>query len=64
MLATDATLILACEMNGRTPLVRDLPPDTLQDRLDRHEVPPWLHEIAHAGGYYLYRVDRAPPGSS
>ena len=64
VLATGATHILACEMNGRTPLEGDLPPATLQDRLDRHEVPSWLREIAHAGGYYLYRIDRAPLGGS
>ena len=64
VLATGATHILACEMNGRTPLVSDLPPATLQDRLDHHQVPSWLHEVAHSGGYYLYRIDGASPGGS
>jgi hypothetical protein len=56
VLATGATDILACDLTGRTALVGDLPPVTLQDRLARHEVPPWLHEIGHGGGYVLYRI--------
>jgi hypothetical protein len=58
VLATGATHILACELGGRPSFVSDLPPLTLQDRLMRHEVPPWLHEIAHAGGYSFYRIDK------
>ena len=58
VLATGATHILACDLAGRTPLVSDLPASTLQDRLARHEVPPWLREVGHAGGYSLYRIDR------
>ncbi len=57
VIATGATHILASESGGRPALVSDLPPTTLQDRLMRHEVPPWLHEVAHGGGYYLYRID-------
>lgn len=56
VLATGATEILACDLIGRTALIIDLPPDTLQDRLARHDVPPWLSEIGHAGGYSLYRI--------
>lgn len=58
VLATGATDILACDFTGRPPLVAGLPPVTLQDRLMRHDVPPWLHEIAHANGYHLYRIER------
>jgi hypothetical protein len=56
--ATDASYILACDSTGRTALTSDLPPDTLQDRLNHHDVPSWLHAIGHAGGYTLYRIDR------
>jgi hypothetical protein len=56
VLATGATDILACDLTGRTALVSDLPPVTLQDRLARHEVPSWLREIGHAGGYSLYHI--------
>ena len=52
-----STDILACELTGPPPLVAGLPPVTLQDRLTRHDVPPWLHEIAHADGYHLYRIE-------
>jgi len=58
VLATGATHILACDLTGRPPLVAGLPPITLQDRLMRHDVPRWLHEVAHAGGYRLYQIDR------
>jgi hypothetical protein len=53
---TGATHILACDFTSRPPLVADLPPVTLQDRLMQHDVPPWLHEVAHAGGYSLYAL--------
>jgi len=43
-------------------LVAGLPPITLQDRLMRHDVPRWLHEVAHAGGYRLYQIDRHTGG--
>lgn len=56
VLATGATDILACDLNGRTALVSGLSPFTLQDRLARHDVPSWLHEVGHAGGYHLYRI--------
>jgi hypothetical protein len=56
VLATGAADILACDLNHRTALVSDLPPVTLQDRLAHHEVPSWLYEVGHAGGYHLYRI--------
>jgi len=59
VLATGATHILACDLKSRTSLVGDLPPSTLQDRLVRHDVPAWLHEVGHGGGYYLYRIDKS-----
>jgi hypothetical protein len=54
--ATGATYILACDSLGRTALIDDLPATTLQDRLNRHDVPPWLHAAGQAGGYTLYRI--------
>lgn len=56
VLASGATDILACDLSGRTPLVSDLPPNTLQDRLARHDVPAWLELLGRAGGYSLYRI--------
>ena len=64
VLATGATHILACDLTGRWSFISDLPPSTLQDRLARHDVPSWLHEVGHGGGYYLYRIDRKSSGSS
>jgi hypothetical protein len=61
VLATQAGYILACDMNGRSAIIRDLPETTLQDRLDHHAVPPWLHEVAQAGGYHLYSVEKNFP---
>ena len=58
VLATGAAYILACDTHGRPAFVADLAPSTLQDRLDRHDVPVWLHEVAHAGRYHLYSIDR------
>jgi hypothetical protein len=60
--ATGATLVLACPRSGpfaeRSPLVRDLPPETLLDRLNAGEVSPWLKEVARdpASGHILYRI--------
>jgi hypothetical protein len=60
--ATGATLVLACPRPGphvgRSSLVADLPPETLLDRLNRGEVPPWLKEVARhpASGHVLYRI--------
>jgi hypothetical protein len=64
VLATKARYILACDMNGRPSFVSDLPETTLQDRLDRREVPPWLHEVAVAGGYHLYFIENDSAGNS
>jgi hypothetical protein len=60
---TNATLVLACPGQGRTTVVEDLPPDTLFDRLNRDEPPPWLQRVgADAVGHVLYRVrPDAPP---
>jgi hypothetical protein len=60
--ATGATLVLACPhlgpTGGRSPLVDDLPPKTLLDRLNGGEVPSWLKEVARdsASGHVLYRI--------
>jgi branched-subunit amino acid transport protein len=54
--ATGAAYILACDSLGRTRLIDDLPPSTLQDRLERHDVPAWLAQVAKGGGYRLYRI--------
>jgi hypothetical protein len=62
MLATQAKYILACDMHGRPMFVSGLSETTLQDRLNRHEAPPWLHEVAHAGGYHLYFIEKDFPG--
>jgi len=57
---TGASAVLFCPHPARSLLVADLPPDTLLDRLARHEVPPWLREVAAdaASGNVLYRVVR------
>jgi hypothetical protein len=60
--ATGAVLVLVCPRPGtgsRWALVRDLPPQTLLDRLERGEVPPWLTEVARepASGHVLYAVN-------
>ena len=60
--ATGATLVLVCPLSGpyagRSALVDDLPPETLLDRLNSGEVPPWLKEVARdpASGHVLYRI--------
>lgn len=61
--ATGATLVLACPRAGaatRWLLVRGLPPETLLDRLERGEVPPWLRQVASrpASGHVLYAILR------
>ena len=52
------SLVLFCPMPGRSPLIRDLPENTLLDRLGRGEVPTWLREAARdpSSGHVLYRV--------
>jgi hypothetical protein len=58
--ATGASLLLFCPSANaiRLRMVADLPPDTLLDRLDRHDVPRWLEELGHdtASGNVLYRI--------
>ncbi|HKS88927.1 MAG TPA: hypothetical protein VJR70_05765, partial [Stellaceae bacterium] len=58
--ATGATLVLVCPTSRRSLLVADLPPDTLLDRLDAGNPPPWLQSlgIGAASGYRLYRIVR------
>ena len=55
---TGAAYILACDSLGRPQFVADLPRDTLQDRLARHDPPAWLQEAGEADGYILYRVEQ------
>ncbi|HEY1935322.1 MAG TPA: hypothetical protein VGG99_25225 [Acetobacteraceae bacterium] len=56
--ATGASLVLFCPSSERPLLVGDLPRDTLLDRLNQGEVPPWLRLVATdpASGNLLYRV--------
>lgn len=56
--ATRATLVLFCKTSSRSPLITDLPADTLLDRLNRDEVPAWLRRVAAdpASGNVLYEV--------
>jgi hypothetical protein len=58
--ATHAAFVLFCGRPQRSPLVSDLPPDTLLDRLNRGAVPPWLTVAADdaSSGNILYRVVR------
>lgn len=58
--ATDASLVLFCPSAKRSPLIADLPPDTLLDRLNREAVPHWLQQVAAdpASGNVLYRIVR------
>lgn len=57
---TGASLVLFCHSLGRSLLVADLPPETLLDRLNRGEVPPWLSKIDEdpQSGNTLYQVTR------
>jgi hypothetical protein len=59
--ATKASLLLFCP-KPRSLLVSDLPPDTLADRLGRHDAPRWLEKIDEdaASGNVLYRIVGAP----
>ncbi len=55
--ATEARWVLVCRGAARDRLVADLPPETLQDRLERGEPPPWLQPAgADAAGWTLWRV--------
>jgi hypothetical protein len=63
--ATRASLLLFCRERGRSPLVADLPPNTLFDRLNRGQVPRWLAKLGAdpASGYVLYRIDGSGGGT-
>jgi hypothetical protein len=56
--ATGARLVLFCPQPGRTPLVADLPPDTLYDQLNGGAPPPWLTMVGAdpRSGHVLYRI--------
>ena len=56
--ATRASLVLFCPSPTRSLLVADLPPDTLLDRLNRGQVPPWLDRLEKdpKSGTVLYEV--------
>lgn len=57
MRVTEARWVLLCRGAARNRLVADLPPDTLQDRLERGEVLPWLQPAsADAAGWTLWRA--------
>ena len=60
VLATEATLLIACPSTKRSALVQDLPPGTLDDWLNWGQVPRWLKEIARdpASGNIVYRIVR------
>ena len=60
VLATEATLLIACPRTKRSPLVQDLPSDTLDDWLNWGQVPRWLKEVARdpASGNIVYRIVR------
>lgn len=60
VLATEATLLIACPQTKRSPLVQDLPPDTLDDWLNWGQMPRWLHEVARdpTSGTIVYRITR------
>jgi hypothetical protein len=55
--ATGASLVLFCREAARS-VVRDLPPDTLWDRLSHNDPPTWLHELPlqPQSGFRLFRV--------
>ncbi len=56
--ATGASLLLFCPDAKRSLMVADLPPNTLLDRLGRHDVPRWLEKLGDhtASGNVLYRI--------
>ena len=56
--AAGIEFVLFCESPTRSPLIKDLPTDTLLDRLNRGETPAWLERIEsdRASGNVLYRV--------
>jgi hypothetical protein len=63
--ATGASLLLFCPSSTLRSLVADLPGNTLFDRLNRGEAPPWLVRLGAdpAAGYVLYRIDRSARGA-
>ena len=56
--ATGAALVLFCPHTARSPLVADLLPETLWDRLNRGAPPRWLTEVGRdaRSGNVLYRI--------
>jgi hypothetical protein len=56
--ATQASLVLFCPSPIRSMLVADAPADTLLDRLNQGQVPPWLHRLSEdpQSGTVLYEV--------
>ena len=59
VVATGATLVLACPGAARSSLVEGLPHSTLLDRVNAGRPPRWLHRVAGAGpgGMVLYAVE-------
>jgi hypothetical protein len=55
---TGASLVLFCRRAGRSPMVEDLPRETLWDRLSRDETPAWLRKVGESAGsgYVLYSI--------
>ncbi len=58
--ATGATLVLACPGRVREGAAGATAPDTLYDRLDHNDPPPWLERVGADQGHVLYRVRGAP----
>jgi hypothetical protein len=54
--ATGATLVLACPGQLNANAGSEVVPDTLYDRLNRNEPPPWLERLAAGAGHVLYQV--------
>lgn len=54
------SLVLICPSQGRSLLVNDLPAETLLDRLNARQAPPWLTLVGgrSEAGYLRYRVVR------
>ena len=58
ILATGATLVLACPGELRASVIEGAVPTTLLDHLAANDPPPWLHRLGDAGpnGFILYAV--------
>ncbi len=54
--ATRARWILLCRAAPRTPLVANLPRDTLEDRLRERRALPWLRRVGSADGWTLWAI--------